>query len=149
MDRWLGAMLILVALLGPACTKASIEEPGGTSAASVEPIEGSDVARVTLSAGAMRRLDIQTAPVREIHGRLERAGKARTEIPYAAVLYDPNGNTWTYTNPEPRVFIRSPVSIERIVGSHAFLSSGPPAGTTVVTVGAAELLGTEYEVGEE
>ena len=148
MDRWLAALLILVALLGPACTKASIQEPGGTSAASVEPIEGSDVARVTLSAEAVQRLDIQTAPVRQIRG-LERAGKARTEIPYAAVLYDPNGTTWTYTNPEPRVFIRSPVTVERIVGSHAFLSSGPPAGTTVVTVGAAELLGTEYEVGEE
>jgi hypothetical protein len=28
-------------------------------------------------------------------------------------------------------------------------SSGPPPGTAVVTVGAAELFGTEYGVGEE
>jgi hypothetical protein len=32
----------------------------------------------------------------------------------------------------------------------ALLSAGPPAGTQVVTVGAAELLGTEYNIsGEE
>jgi hypothetical protein len=37
----------------------------------------------------------------------------------------------------------------RIDGDRAILSDGPAPGTEVVTVGAAELLGTEYEVGEE
>jgi hypothetical protein len=70
-------------------------------------------------------------------------------MPYAAVLYDPNGDTWAYTNPEPLVFVRSPITVVTIEGNRAVLSAGPAAGTQVVTVGAAELLGTEYEVGEE
>ena len=69
--------------------------------------------------------------------------------PYAAVLYDPSGETWVYTSPGRLAFVRAPIRIDRIVGDRAFLSSGPPAGTDVVTVGAPELLGVEYEVGEE
>jgi hypothetical protein len=47
------------------------------------------------------------------------------------------------------VFVRSPITVVTIEGNRAVLSAGPAAGTQVVTVGAAELLGTEYEVGEE
>ena len=65
------------------------------------------------------------------------------------MLYDPNGDTWAYTNPEPLVFVRAPITVVTIDGNRAVLSAGPAAGTQVVTVGAAELLGTEYEVGEE
>jgi hypothetical protein len=136
------AAIVVLALALTGCSDTSTKEESGTSdIATVEPIEGSDVARVTLSEDAARRLDITTAPIRELGDR--------TGIPYAAVLYDPNGDTWAYTNPEPLVFVRSPISVVTIEGNRAVLSAGPPAGTRVVTVGAAELLGTEYEVGEE
>jgi len=139
------AVLVVLALALTGCSDtAANEESGASDLATVEPIAGSDVARVTLSEDAARRLDITTAPITELGGRT-----ARTAIPYAAVLYDPNGDTWAYTNPEPLVFIRSPIRVVTIEGSTAVLSAGPPAGTRVVTVGAAELLGTEYEVGEE
>jgi hypothetical protein len=36
--------------------------------------------------------------------------------------------------------------VRRVEGAQALLSDGPPAGTVVVTVGAAELLATEYEI---
>jgi hypothetical protein len=141
----IAAALIVVALALTGCSDTSAKDEGGTSdVATVEPIEGSDVARVTLSEDAARRLDITTAPIAALGG-----GSARTAMPYAAVLYDPNGDTWAYTNPEPLVFVRSPITVVTIDGNRAVLSSGPAAGTQVVTVGAAELLGTEYEVGEE
>ena len=145
--KWIVAVLIIPGLMVPACTRTSVEEPSGADAASVEPIEGSDVSRVILSSDAARRLDVQTAPVGELRGR--HGEKPRLVMPYDALLYDPSGNTWVYTSTEPLAFVRAPVNVDRIDGSEAILSSGPPAGTEVVTVGAPELLGVEYEVGEE
>lgn len=137
------AVIALVALSG--CSRSSEEEPTTSDIAQVEPIDGSDVARVTLSQEAADRLDIRTTPVASLDG----ATGARSSIPYAAVLYDPDGKTWTYTNPEPLVFVRAPIRVDRIANGTAVLRSGPSPGTEVVTTGAAELLGTEYEVGEE
>jgi hypothetical protein len=140
-------VLVVLALALPSC-KDSVaeEEAGGDDLVTLTPIEGSDVTQVTLSEEAAGRLDIRTAPV-ETTGKT--TGGATSTIPYAAVLYDPAGDTWTYTSPEPLVFVRAPIDVIRIDGDTALLSSGPPPGTDVVTVGAAELLGSEYEVGEE
>jgi hypothetical protein len=143
---WMVPLMIAAGLALMACSRASNEEATGSDVATVEPLQGADVSRVTLTALAAERLDIQTAPIREM--RVGGRG-TRDVVPYAAVLYDPNGETWAYTNPEPLVFVRQPITVDSIQGSLAVLSSGPPPGTAVVTVGAAELLGTEYEVGEE
>jgi hypothetical protein len=70
-------------------------------------------------------------------------------IPLKALIYDPQGKTWTYIERSPRTFVRAPVTVQRIAGGTVYLSSGPPAGALVVTVGAPELLGSEYGVGEE
>ena len=74
------------------------------------------------------------------------SGAASIAIPYAAVLYDPDGATFTYTSPEPLVFVRQDITIDRIDGDLAYLTEGPPSGTAVVVVGAAELFGTELGV---
>jgi hypothetical protein len=66
-------------------------------------------------------------------------GEKRTTVPYAAVLYDAVGKTWVYTNPAPLLFIRQPIQIDAIRGDDVLLVDGPPVGTTVVTVGGAEL----------
>jgi hypothetical protein len=76
------------------------------------------------------------------------SGKPQKVIPYAAVLYDPHGNTWTYTNPEPLVFVRHRIEVEFIEGDRAVLREGPAVGTTVVTAGAAELFGVEQKFGQ-
>ena len=75
------------------------------------------------------------------------SGTPQKIVPYSSVIYDLNGNTWTYTNPEPLTFLRHPISVDYIEGDVAVLTDGPPPGTTIVTVGAAELFGTEFGVG--
>jgi len=68
-------------------------------------------------------------------------------VPYSAILYDLTGDTWVYTNPEPSVFVRERVDIERIDKDLAVLNKGPAVGTQVVTIGAAELYGAESRAG--
>jgi hypothetical protein len=79
---------------------------------------------------------------------LSGGAERRKIIPYGAVLYDATGRTWVYKSPEPFVFVREPISIERITGDDVVLGDGPPGGTEVVTVGGAELYGTEFGVGK-
>jgi hypothetical protein len=69
-------------------------------------------------------------------------------VPYDAVLYGVHGETWVYSNPEPLVYVRLPIVIDFIEGDLAYLSEGPEVGTAVVTVGAAELFGTETGVSK-
>ena len=144
-ERCTVVALLIAALPLSACARTSAAESGGEPPATVQHVEGTDQSRVILSAEAAERLGIQTSSIREAHGPDGR----ESVIPYAAVLYDPSGKTWTYTNPEPLVFVRLPVHVTKIRGDVAFLSSGPPSGTVVVTVGASELLGVEYQVGGE
>jgi hypothetical protein len=74
-------------------------------------------------------------------------GKKHKVIPYGALLYDYQGDEWVYTNPEPFVYVREAIDIAYIEGDLVFLNEGPAVGTSVVTVGAAELFGTELKVG--
>ena len=127
--------LLIIAGLLVACSSAA----GKT--AKVEPyvterIEGSELSRLVLTEKAAERLDIQVAEAGE------------NLVPYAAVLYDTNGDTFVYTNPEPLTFVRAPIVVDYIEGDTAVLVDGPPPGTSVVIVGAAELVGIEFGVGK-
>lgn len=75
--------------------------------------------------------------------QLDGSGQKRTVVPYSAVYYDAKGAPWVYVNPAPLVFQRERVAVERIAGDLAVLGDGPAVGTTVVTVGAPLLYGTE------
>jgi hypothetical protein len=112
----------------------------------VEVDDATRTARVILSADAARRIGLRLAPVARAAGA---AGPARLTIPAAAVFYDPAGDTWAYVASRPLVFARQRVTVVSIHDGVALLSAGPPAGSQVVTVGAAELYGTEVGVGEE
>ncbi|MGH6825766.1 hypothetical protein [Methyloceanibacter sp.] len=68
-------------------------------------------------------------------------------VPYSAIFYDPSGNPSVYVSPKPLEFVRQPVTVEDINQGMAVLSDGPPAGTEVVTVGAAELAGADAHAG--
>lgn len=122
----------------------------------LEPVPGTDVYRVVLSEPAAERVGISTAPIRTLErsrasevaagpnaAAASERGEPRVVIPYSAVLYDAQGDTWVYTNTEPLAFVRHRVSIESIDGDDAVLSNGPPLGTMVVVVGGAELFGAE------
>ncbi len=73
----------------------------------------------------------------------------RTVVLYSSIIYGQQGETWVFVNPEPLTYMRYPVSIDYIQGDLAVLSEGPEIGTQVVTVGAAELYGSEFEFEEE
>lgn len=148
-NRWITLVLIGIALLVAGCGGTSADE-AASKAATVEPVEGTDFSRIILSAKAAERLDIQTGTVVDI--QTNPAGKGtqtqRTVIPYAAVLYEPNGETYAYTNPEPLTFVRQRIVVDYIDGDVAVLSDGPASGTRVATVGVAELFGAESGLGQ-
>jgi hypothetical protein len=118
--------------------------------AHVEHKEGEEISKLTLTEKAMERLDVQTTPVLEgaANGPDGSEGApARVVVPYSAIQYVAKGDAFVYTSPQPRTFIRVPVDVESIEGGQAVLKSGPPPGTQVVSVGVAELFGTEFGVG--
>jgi hypothetical protein len=137
--RWIAVVLPVAALMLSACREAPSDEHVIDEPVTVEHAEGTDLARLTLTAKAAKRLAIQTAPV-------EKEGKQMV-IPSAAVLVDPDGDFWVYTNPEPLVFVRHEIRIDYEDGGQAFVSAGPHPGTKVVTVGVAELYGAEFGIG--
>ena len=108
--------------------------------AELEPIKGTDVQRVIFSAEGAERTGLQTAPIRQ-------NGEEKI-MPYAAVIYTPEGDEYAYTAPEPLTFVRQEIEIDRVDGDSVMLSDGPPAGTKVVTVGAAEVYGTEFDIAQ-
>jgi len=118
--------------------------------ATLKAVPGSPVKEVRLTQRAMQRVGIATQPVQSAEVRLSGKDVARTVIPYSAVVYDTDGSTWTYVSTAARTFLREPIDVSAIEGSVAVLNSGPAVGAAVVTVGAPELLGTEYQIsGEE
>jgi hypothetical protein len=164
-----GALLIL----GQPALAGDTSKPGP---AKVEKIDGSNVARVTLTEAAMGRLGIETTPVHEevvpprksiVSGISALTVAANTDagsapvtdagqtlpgpetrkiIPYSAVIYDLAGQSWAYVNTEPRTYVRQPVTIDYSKGQVTVLKDGPAVGTSVVSVGAAELFGAETGV---
>jgi hypothetical protein len=108
--------------------------------ARLEPIAGSDIKKITLTPKAAQRLDVQTSKV-----RLDASG--RKIVPYAAVVYDKDGSTWVYTNPQPLTYVRQAIKVELIVGDDAVLKEGPEVGVQVATTGAPQLYGAEKGVG--
>jgi len=143
--RWLAVLGLLIAIPQlSACTQTSAEATSGAEPAKVEHVEGSeDVSRLTLTPKAVERLGIQTTPLSEATV----AGKKRKIVPYGAVLYDADGKTSVYVSSAPNTYVREPITVDFIEGDRAVLSAGPAAGTAIVTVGAAELYGTETGVG--
>jgi hypothetical protein len=137
-----GLVLIAAGVSLSACGEASTgydyETASHHEPAKLEPIKGTDVQRVIFDAVAAKRVGLQTAPIRQ-------NGEEKI-MPYGALIYDAEGNAYAYTAPEPLTFVRKEIEVDRVDGDSVVLSAGPPAGTEVVTVGTAEVYGTEFEV---
>lgn len=69
-------------------------------------------------------------------------------VPFSAIVYDIQGGTWVYTNPSPNTYMRQRVELKTVMDNKAVLSRAPATGTKIVTVGAAELFGTEFGGGK-
>ena len=108
--------------------------------ARLEAIDGSNIKKITLTPKAAQRLDIQTGQVRQ-------DASGRKVVPYAAVVYDKDGSTWVYTNPQPLTYVRQAIVVELISGDAAVLKEGPEVGMQVATTGAPQLYGAEKGVG--
>ena len=144
-NRWAPFVILTIAavlLVGCAQTEAgaaSKEEP-----VRLEAMAGTDFNMITLTGQAAQRLDIQTEAAREEQVQAE----TRLVVPYSAVLYGLNGETWVFVNPAPLTYHRQPITIDFIEGNIAVLSRGPSPGTEVVTMGVAELYGVDTGVGQ-
>ena len=137
-----GLVLIAAGASLSACSEASsgydYETASHHEPAKLEPIKGTDVQRVIFDAVAVKRVGLQTTPILQ-------NGEGKI-MPYAALIYDAEGNAYAYTAPEPLTYVRKEIGIVRVDGDSVVLSDGPPVGAKVVTVGAAEVYGTEFEV---
>jgi hypothetical protein len=140
------AAMILIALPLSGCRQDAAASPK-QSPATLEESGQPGIKRVRLTERAAERLGIEMAEVREEAVTIADNSVQRKVIPYGAIIYDTKGQTWAFTNPEPLVFIRHSVTVERISGDKVILTEGPPVGTTVVTVGSAELMGAESKYG--
>lgn len=94
------------------------------------------------SSGVMR-------PGQKVSVTLPFSGSANgIAVPFSAIVYDIQGGTWVYTNPSPNTYVRQRVELKTVMDNKAVLSRAPATGTKIVTVGAAELFGTEFGGGK-
>ena len=134
-SRLLFVMFILTGLLLSACGPKETT-PEKISPSKLEKIEGTDLSKVILTEKAAERIGVETVAA------------SGNEVPYAAVVYDIEGNTWIYISPEPLTFIREPIVIDYIKGDTAVLAENLSSELNVVTVGVSELYGTETGVSK-
>ena len=139
----LAALVALALLTG--CHETKVVEQDHP--ATLEESDQKGIMKIRLTEKAAERTGIQTTQVREEVVSSPSGDVTRKVIPYGAIMYDKKGATWTFTNPEPLVYMRAAVSVERIDGQKVILADGPPTGTTVVTVGAVQLMGAEHKYG--
>lgn len=121
---------------------------------------------VTLSQTALDRIGIELVPVKEYRTQanialpntqqttatpitqqptsLSSMQQSAKQVPYSAIIYGINGETWVYILVKSLTFVRAPVVIDHVTNDLAILSSGPPLNTLVVSIGATELYGSEY-----
>jgi hypothetical protein len=150
LTHWITALAILVgsAVSLSGCGQATASNPTRVEPATVEPIGDTGVKRLTLTDKAVERLAVTTAFVTKqpTESRAPGALGVGLLMPYAALLYLPDGSTFTYTNPAGHSYVREPVTVDSISGDQAVLTAGPPVGTAVVTTGGAELWGLEFGI---
>lgn len=130
---------LVVALQASACQEAPSDEHVVDDPVTLVEVDGTDLAHVVLTAQAAERLGITTAPVEQAEDGIV--------VPTAAVIVDPDGGLWVYTNSEPLSFVRQQIELDHEDGDLAYLADGPSTGTQVVTLGAAELYGAEKGIG--
>lgn len=126
--------LMLAVLALPACKEASEASSEEPEPYTVEPIEGTDQVAVLLTEDGIERIGLETTT------------SDGSSVPESAIWIDTEGLEWVYTNPESGRFVREQVTVERYEDGVATLAEGLPPGTQVVTVGVAELIGSEFGI---
>lgn len=138
------AFILMIAVLLAACSPQNVDPAAVEAPAQLQQIEGAEFSRVILSERAAERLDVQTTAATEAAV----SGGTRIVVPYSALLYGLNGETWIYTSPEPLTFERMAVTVDYIEDNMVYLTEGPTTGTAVASVAVAELYGIDTGVGK-
>jgi hypothetical protein len=138
----IAALLVATGLALAGCGSAKGADVPPAKVASVQMGAEGEPALIRLADAAVKRLGVQTAPVT--------AGPAGLAVPYGALVYEADGSSWVFVQTAPLSYQRARIDVAGITGDQVTLTSGPPVGTQVVTVGAAELVGVEIGIsGEE
>lgn len=94
--------------------------------------------QISNSSGALR-------PGQRVSVQLPLVGDAEERVvPWSAIVQDIHGGDWVYVKIAEHKFARRRVQVKRVVDSWAVLGQGPEAGTPIVTVGVAEIFGSEF-----
>jgi hypothetical protein len=135
--------LLAMAVWAGTAGQSGQAEVAHTSPGTVEAVEGSEFSVVTLTPAGAENIGLELARVVPAS---HPAGKHA--VPYGALIHGADGTVWVYASAgAPLQFRRHVVEVAAVDGHRAILTSGPGVGTTVVGTGAAELYGTEFEVG--
>lgn len=145
----IGIIIGIIVIVSTVCVvyfkSKSVEIVKKTAPVSIRSADVSGLHYVELSSRAAERLDIQTVDV--VDKYLVEKKVNRQVVPYQALIYDLDGNTWIYTNPTSTIYLRQHIEVDYIDDDFVILLEEIPSETSVVTVGVAELFGSEFGVG--
>lgn len=154
---WMFSMVLGFCMLLLGCGGNNHEEPSKPPAI-LEKVPGTTFNRVILTKESVDRIGLQTVPLQLFTqpivmqtgipnptqtAPIQNASQKFT-VPYSAIIYGLQGESWVYIQIKPLVFMRFAVAIDHIEGDAAILTTAPPLNTQVVSVGASELYGSEY-----
>jgi multidrug efflux pump subunit AcrA (membrane-fusion protein) len=135
-----GAAVAATAGLAGCASSASSAAQSPTS--KLVTLPGTATPSVVLTPLGAQRIGLKTAPVSAGPG-------GAVTFPYAALLYEPDGQTAVYVPAGTLTFTRHFVKVDAVNGGQVTVASGVTLGERVVTDGAEELLGVQNGVGEE
>jgi multidrug efflux pump subunit AcrA (membrane-fusion protein) len=133
------AAAVATALAG--CTSSS-STTAIPPTATLVPTQGSSVPSVELTQLGETRIGLETQAVTV-------GANGEANFPFAALLYEPNGQAAVYVKSGQFTFTRHFVTVDLISGGVVIVKSGVTPGDRVVTTGSEELLGVQNGVGEE
>ena len=122
---------------------------GGEQARGVRPVQAppsADSAAGTVDLYyALGNRDRQFRVGQRVAVELPLAGRtAGLSVPSSAIVRDIYGGEWVYRMTGKDTFVRQRIEVASETGGQALLARGLEPGAQVVTVGAAELFGTEF-----
>ena len=135
-----GAAVAATAGLAGCASSASSAAQSPTS--KLVTLPGTATPSVMLTPLGAQRIGLKTAPVSAGPG-------GAATFPYAALLYEPNGQMAVYVSAGTLTYTRHFVKVDAVNGGQVTVASGVTLGERVVTDGAEELLGVQNGVGEE
>ncbi len=134
------ALVLAVAVAGCGSTQ---QDASIAPSARLVGATGSAPGQIILSQLGKQHIGVQTAPARAVatsppvttttvvrgvkHTTTTPAPRptASVIVPYSALVYDPSGKTYVFTQRSPLTYTEVPATVDRIDGSDAYLSVGP------------------------